>query len=863
MSYTKEEIFVYLFGKITVKPQLPERISELSNLATNLWWSWNTYSLRLYDYIDSNLFTKVNKNPIKFLSLINQERLIEVSKDEEFLKDYDMVVDNFKNYLYTDNTYFNKHFPNFKNESIAYFSAEFGLDEILPIYAGGLGILSGDHCKSASDLGLPFVPVGLLYKQGYFNQFINKDGSEVFDYSPNIIDELPILPVKDADGNDVIVPIDFPGRIIYVKAWEIHVGRVNLYLLDSDIDLNSSIDRQLTLKLYGGNQDMRISQEIVLGIGGMKLLQTLNIHPTIYHMNEGHSSFVALEVIKNFMKEKNVSFEVAKKMASACTIFTTHTPVPAGNDIFPIDLIDKYFTSYCADLGITRADFLNLGLKTPNVLSEGFNMAVLALRIAGARNGVSKLHGGVSRELFKDLWPNTATEEIPITYVTNGVHTCTWLAPTLKELYNAYMRPFWQESTFDADVWNDIDNIPDQALWDAHMVQKKKLVNLVRKNIKAQKMRNGASADEISEIDRMLNPNALTIGFARRFATYKRADLIFRDLERITEILNNPQKPVQIIFAGKPHPADIQGQDLVKKIYEISEMPQFKGKVFILENYNMYVSRYLVSGVDVWLNNPRRPLEASGTSGEKAGLNGVINFSVLDGWWEEGYNGNNGWAIGDNTEYTNYELQDAADSQSIYNVLENEIIPLYYAKDTSTSLNTKWIKKMKESIKTVGGVYNTGRMIVDYLDRLYIPQMERITSESYKPENIQSYVDWEREIKERWSNIRIYPTNNLEELTVNAGNQLEMTCKVNLAGISPDSVKVEVYSGKLDDTGKMSDGQACEMELSSELGNSEYEYATKMTINNGGNYGYTFRVLPKHELLINENDLSLCTWLAN
>lgn len=853
---------MYLFGKITVKPQLPERISELSNLATNLWWSWNTYSLRLYDYIDSNLFEKVNKNPIKFLSLINQERLDEVAHDEEFLKDYDMVIDNFKNYLHTDNTYFNNHFPQNKNDIIAYFSAEFGLDEILPIYAGGLGILSGDHCKSASDLGLPFVPVGLLYKQGYFNQFINKDGSELFDYSPNIIEDLPILPVRDENGNELIIPVEFPGRIIYSKVWCINVGRVKLYLLDTDIDLNSAMDRQLTLKLYGGNQEMRISQEIILGIGGMHLLKALNIQPTVYHMNEGHSSFVTLEVIKNFMREKHVSFAVAKKMASACTIFTTHTPVPAGNDIFPIDLIDKYFTSYCADLGISRQDFLNLGAKKENSFNDGFNMAVLALKIAGAKNGVSKLHGGVSRQLFAELWPNTAVEEIPITYVTNGVHTCTWLAPTLKELYNAYMRPFWQEKTYDLEVWNDIDNIPDKALWDAHMVQKKKLVNLVRKNLRAQKVRNGAPIDEINDIDKMLDPNALTIGFARRFATYKRADLIFRDLERITKILNDPQRPVQIIFAGKPHPADVQGQELVKKIYEISQMPQFKGKVFILENYNMYVARYLVSGVDVWLNNPRRPLEASGTSGEKAGLNGAINFSILDGWWYEGYAENNGWPIGDDTEYTNYELQDTADSQSIYNVLENEIIPLYYEKDTDgDGLNNKWIKRMKNSIKSVGGVYNTGRMIVDYLDRLYVPQMNRIDAIKDHPEKVEEYLAWENDIRSKWSNIKITPIGNLDELLVKAGNQIDMSCKVYLGNISPDSVTVEVYSGKIDSTGKMSDTNFKEMSLVNTLENGEYEYKTEMVINNGGSYGYTFRVLPKHDLLINKHDLSLCCWL--
>ncbi len=851
---------MYLFGKINVTPQLPERISGLSALSTNLWWSWNSYALRLYEYIDSNLFNKANKNPIKFLSQINQKRLLEVSNDSEFLKEYDMVMENFYGYLNNKDTYYKRNYPNEADAIIAYFSAEYGLDEILPIYAGGLGILSGDHCKSASDLGIPFVPIGLLYKDGYFNQKINNDGSESFEYTEVSVEDLPVLPVYDKDGNELIVPLEFPGRIIYLKAWQLHIGRITLYLLDSDIDLNTQMDRQLTLKLYGGNQEMRISQEIILDIGGMKLLELLDIHPTIYHMNEGHSSFVVLEVIKKFMKEKNVSFEVAKKLASACTIFTTHTPVPAGNDIFPVELMDRYFASYSNELGISRLDFLNLGARVDTSSSSGFDMAVLALKIVGKRNGVSKLHGSVSRKLFGSIWPDTATDEVPITHVTNGIHTCTWLAPNLKELYNAYMRPFWQEKTQELEIWEDIDRIPDKALWDAHITQKEKLIKLVRENIKAQKIRHNMPVDEINEVDKMLDSNALTIGFARRFATYKRADLIFKDIERITKILNDPDRPVQIIFAGKPHPADIQGQDLVKRIYEISNMPQFKGKVFLLENYNMYVARYLVSGVDVWLNNPRRPLEASGTSGEKAGLNGVVNFSVLDGWWYEGYNGQNGWAIGDDTEYTNYELQDSADSISIYNTLENEIIPTYYDRGAD-GISQKWLRKMKNSIKTVGGIYNTNRMLCDYLNNLYIPQIHEITSSYSNVENVKKFVEWEKHIRENWKDVKILMNDSLNEISINAGNTINMSCVVDLGSLSPDDVKVELYYGKFDDNGKLVNSDYLEMHLENNVEEHSYEYKTTFTIDDGGNYGYTFRVLPKHPLLINDQDLSLIRWL--
>jgi starch phosphorylase len=853
---------MYLFGKINVTPQLPERISELSNIACNLWWSWNTYSLRLFDYIDASLFLKSNKNPVKFLSQINQKRLLEVSNDIEFLKEYDMVVENFKNYINNEDTYYNNNFPSEKNNVIAYFSAEYGLDEIFPIYAGGLGILSGDHCKSASDLGLPFVPVGLLYKHGYFNQRINKDGWETFEYSEANVSDLPIQPAYDENGNELVIQIDFPGRILNLKVWQIKVGRITLYLLDSDIDLNSNEDKELTLKLYGGNQETRICQEIILGVGGMKLLETLHISPTIYHMNEGHSSFVVFEVIKKFMKDKNVSFEIAKEMASASTIFTTHTPVPAGTDIFPIQLIEKYFYNYPEIFGISKNDFISMGLKYGNVNNQGFNMAILALKIAGKKNGVSKLHGEVSRELFGELWPDVVSSEVPITYVTNGAHTGTWLASNLKDLYNAYMRPFWQDKIYDPEVWEDVDNIPDTELWNMHFRQKQKLIKAVRENIKNQKLRQGASVDEINDIEKALDPNILTIGFARRFATYKRADLIFRDLERITEILNDRDKPVQIIFAGKPHPADVQGQELVKKIYEISNMPQFKGKVFILENYNMHIARYLVSGVDVWLNNPRRPMEASGTSGEKAGLNGVINFSILDGWWYEGYNGENGWAIGDETEYTNYELQDNADSQSMYNILENEIIPLYYERD-SNNISPKWIKKMKNSIKSVGGVYNTSRMLCDYIEKLYIPQIRLVNSSYSRIDEIQNYITWKKSICENWSNISITSTNNLSEINTNAGVNIEVSCIAHLGNILPSSIAIEVYYGKFSDDGKMQDGYYKEMELSNKIGENDYEYKTNLVIDNGGNYGYTFRAMPTHQMIINKQDMALNKWIMN
>ena len=698
---------MYIFNKITVNPQLPKRIGKLSEIANNLWWSWNTEFLRLFKMIDRDLWETCEKNPVKFLKQVSQDRLEAVATNQEFLKEYDRLAKEFDDYVTSKNTWFSNKYPENKKDLIAYFSAEYGLDQTIPIYSGGLGILSGDHLKSASDLGIPLVAVGLLYKNGYFHQKINGYGDQETEYNNIDLSNLPINPVKDENGDELKIYVKFEKRKIYLKVWQINVGRIKLYLLDSDIDENKPEDREVTLKLYGGDQEMRIKQEIVLGMGGTNLLtRALGLNPTVYHMNEGHSAFLILELIKNIIKEKKVSFEVAKDIASSKTVFTTHTPVPAGNDIFPIALVEKYFKEFWPRLGLEREEFLKLGMKPCTDLEPGFNMGILALKVAGKKNGVSKLHGAVSRELFGDVWPEIAANESPITYVTNGIHTCSWLAPSLKELYNKYLIPYWQDNIYKDEVWENINNIPNQELWGIHQQRKQKLLELVKESTTNRLRRSGYSYEEINDITSKLNPNALTIGFARRFATYKRATLIFRDLERITQILNNAERPVQLIFAGKAHPADKEGQDLIKRIHEISMMPQFKGKIFLLENYNIAMSRYLVSGVDVWLNNPRRPMEASGTSGQKASVNGVINFSVLDGWWAEGYNQENGWTIGTNAEFTSYEEQDIADSQSMYHTLEEKIIPTYYEKDEN-GISKKWMRIMKNSITSTGGKYST------------------------------------------------------------------------------------------------------------------------------------------------------------
>jgi len=853
---------MYVFNKITVTPQLPERIKGLSKIANNLWWSWNSEFLRLFKEIDIDLWERVEKNPVKFLKLVSQEKLNDILLNNSFLKQYDELLDNFNNYMDSKNTWFNKKYPNNKNDLIAYFSAEYGLDEIMQIYSGGLGILSGDHLKSASDLGIPLVAVGLLYKNGYFHQKINAYGEQETEYRNLDISSLPIKELKNSQKEDVIIDVKLPKGPLYLKVWKVNVGRVNLYLLDSDIEKNIEEYRDITSTLYGGNQETRIKQEIVLGMAGTKLLKNLGLNPTVYHMNEGHSSFLILELIDEIMQEKQVSFNIARDITTAKTVFTTHTPVPAGNDIFPVALVEKYFDGYWKDLGITKQEFLELGMKPNEENKISFNMGILALKIAGKKNGVSKLHGAVSRELFSEVWPEIAPQESPITYVTNGIHTCTWLAPNLKELYNKYLEPYWQDKIHENSTWEKIDKIPDEELWNAHQTRKEKLLKLVKNNVTTRLKGNGVHYETIREVTANLNPNALTIGFARRFATYKRATLIFKDLERMTQILNDKEKPVQLIFAGKAHPADKEGQDLIRYIHEISMMPQFKGKIILLENYNINVARHLVSGVDVWLNNPRRAMEASGTSGEKASVNGVVNFSILDGWWAEGYNTKNGWAIGTDAEYYSYEEQDLADSESIYRILEDKIIPAYYKKDEK-GISKEWMTLMKNSIISTGGEYSTSRMLVDYSNKLYMPLCD-LTNQYYSNlELVTEYNKVKQELYMNWNDIKITQENNLDNITIDAGNKIKVACKVELPNIPKEYIKVECYYGKILDNGIVEDTNIEEMSLVAEDDkNKIYSYDAEIQLKTGGNYGYTFRVMPKHEMLSESANLNLVKWIT-
>lgn len=700
---------------------LPRRINRLGTLAYNLWWTWTPDALRLFTIIDRDLWEQTYHNPVRFLNEVERARLNAVTYDRYYLEFFDRTFQAFDNYLKAEDTWFARQHPDLKDKTIAYFSMEFGLHETLPLYAGGLGVLSGDHLKEASDLGLPMVAIGFLYTQGYFSQRITEDGwQSVRDYELDV-NQAPIAPLLDSQDNPLKISVSLPDREVVARLWEIRVGRVPLYLLDTNVEENSPADRQLTARLYSSDPERRISQEILLGIGGMRALRLLGHQPEIWHMNEGHSAFLALELAREYVSQGH-AFDEAVAMVRENSIFTTHTPVPAGNDEFPTWLVDKYFSTLWPELGLERGQFLDLALNR-QTWGETFSMPVLALRFARYANGVSELHGRVARRMWAFLWPERRVEDVPITHVTNGVHTGTWLARRLRELFDIYLGPDWLARLDDPAIWEGVDSIPDEELWAVRLHLKRKLIAYIRERARQQWLKDEVHPVQVIASGVLLDPYALTIGFARRFAPYKRAGLVLRDMDRLLRILNRPNMPVQIIFAGKTHPDNELGKLLIQEVYRTVKRSENGGRLVFLEDYDMNLARYLVQGVDVWLNTPRRPNEACGTSGQKAALNGVLNFSVLDGWWREGYNGRNGWAIGDDADYDDPNLQDEADAASLYATLENEIIPLYYKKRTSDGLPSDWLARIKDAIRTLAPQFSTRRMLKEYITDLYLPAM--------------------------------------------------------------------------------------------------------------------------------------------
>jgi starch phosphorylase len=711
-----------------LREKLPVSLKRLADLAYNYWWSWTPERLSLFQTINPDVWDHCGHNPVALLEAVSYNRLTQLSQDPHYIKRVKALTEEFDRYMATQDTWAHRVAPQISpDRPVAYFCAEFGLHESLPIYSGGLGILAGDHLKSASDLGVPMVGIGLLYRQGYFHQRLNRQGWQEDFYTDNIFEQLPLELMKNAQGEVLTVEIQVRHRMVKAQIWRVQVGRVSLYLLDTDREDNDPIDRWLTGHLYGGNQETRIAQEVVLGIGGVRALEALGIQPGIYHLNEGHAAFCLLEVARLEVQRTGKSFyDIEGAVRDRC-VFTTHTPVPAGHDVFSADLIDSYFAAYWDQMGLSREQFLSLGARRLGDPWEPFGMTVLALRLCRSANGVSELHGHVSRKMWTILYPDRTEDNVPIGYITNGVHAPTWTAPLIGDLYTEYLGADWQNRATDPKLWAKVDEIPDEELWWRHQTLKDRLIAHTRTSVKQARQERGEEWEHIQAADRLLDPNVLTIGFARRFSPYKRGYLLLREAERALRIFGNADRPVQIVFSGKAHPADEEGKRIIQRLMEwCGKHPEILNRVAFVENYNIYTGQKLVQGVDVWLNNPRRPLEASGTSGQKVCFNGGINCSVLDGWWCEGYKadangkGLNGWAIGENANTSDQDLQDKIDSESLYRLLEEEIVPLYYDQDAN-GVSHGWVKMMKESIKTNAPAFNTDRMIADYVAQVYAP----------------------------------------------------------------------------------------------------------------------------------------------
>jgi starch phosphorylase len=848
---------VKILGRMAVFPVIPTRINRLHELAYNLWWSWNAQAQHLYQIIDTTLWERSGHNPVRLLREVAPERLNALATDRAFLAQYDTVISAFDDYMNERQPWFAQAHPELQGQTIAYFSMEFGLHESLPIYSGGLGILSGDHCKEASDLGLPLVGVGFLYPQGYFSQRLNADGIQEASYNKLHFSEVSATPAVGPDGAEVVISVDLPGRKVYAKVWKLQVGRIPLYLMDTDIEPNAPNDRVLAAHLYGGDQEMRVSQEVMLGIGGVRALRALGLKPAVWHLNEGHAAFLGLERIRELVAEQGLTFNEAREAVAANSIFTTHTPVPAGNDAFGLDLIDRFFSSYWGQLGLSRDEFMSLARQDQS-WGQSYGMTVLALHLSNQHNGVSALHGDVARRMWQFLWPGVDVEEVPIGSITNGVHTPTWLAPILATLYDRQLGPGWRQQLDQPKTWEPMMDAPDKDLWETHCRLKSELIDYARERIKQHRLRLGEGATQIQEAETLLDPHTFTIGFARRFATYKRATLIFRDLERLRRMLASANRPVQIIFAGKAHPADEPGKALIQQVYRLSRQPGFSGKIVFLEDYDIDMARKLVAGVDLWLNNPIRPHEASGTSGQKASLNGIPNCSILDGWWVEGYNGKNGWAFGEQREYQSAELQAEADALALYAVLEQEIIPLFYDRDAQ-GIPRDWLRVMKEAIRTVAPEFSMRRMVKEYTERFYVPGAthgQELAQDHYTL--ARSLAAWKQKVLRAWPQVGIWASGPTEG-QIAIGQSIDVSAYLRLADLKPEDVLVEVVYGH-DEDGHLIGSIYQPMEQDGQESDGAYRYRTRLLPQNGGSFVYGVRVLPAHPALLDRHEMGLVRW---
>ncbi|BAZ84425.1 alpha-glucan family phosphorylase [Dolichospermum compactum] len=844
-----------------VSPSLPSRLEPLRKLAYNLHFDWNVESKDLFRRLDPDLWEASHHNPVLMLGTISQSRLLEVVEDEGFLAQVDRAARQLEDYL-QEYTWYKKQRNQHQKECYAYFSAEFGLVDCLPIYSGGLGVLAGDHLKSASDLGLPLVGVGLLYQQGYFAQYLNADGWQQERYLINDFYNMPLHLERNPDGTELRIAVDYPGRKVYARVWRVQVGTVPLYMLDTNIEPNKAYDHDITDQLYGGDIDMRIHQEIMLGIGGVQMLKALGYEVTAYHMNEGHAAFSALERIRILIQEKGLNYREAKQVVSSSNIFTTHTPVPAGIDLFAPDKMLHYLGYYADIFSLPKEQFLGLGRENTGDLSAPFSMAVLALKMATFSNGVAQLHGVVSRQMFQGLWQKVPVEEVPIAAITNGVHARSCVSKSTQELYDRYLGPNWSSAPPDSQLWERMDAIPDEELWRNHERCRLDMVLYVREHLVKHLRDRGASASDIVQAQEVLDPNVFTIGFARRFATYKRATLWMRDLERIKRILlANKHRKVQFVIAGKAHPKDIPGKELIRDINHFIREHHLEKQVVFVPNYDIYIARLMVAGCDIWLNTPRRPREASGTSGMKAAMNGLPNLSVLDGWWDEADYVRTGWAIGHGENYDDSNYQDEIEANALYELLEKEVIPLFYDHRDGDGLPRPWVAKMKDAIRLNCPFFNTARMVREYAMRAYFPASDRyhtLTVDNYAP--AKELAAWKAKLGEHWFNIKIKDVDVSAASDIEVNQTVAVKAKVNLATLSNDDVQVELYQGSIDANGDIVNAVPVIMDYQGQDPENSSLYTANITYTTSGLQGLSLRVLPRNQYLSSPYEPRLIAW---
>lgn len=850
-----------------VSPALPAPLEPLRKLAYNLYWSWNVEATALFRRLDRDLWEASRHNPVLMLGTISQARLQEVAADEGFMAQMQRAIRQLDDYLNEKQTWYRKQRGTAASECYAYFSAEFGLTDCMPIYSGGLGVLAGDHLKSASDLGLPLVGVGLLYQKGYFAQYLNPDGWQQERYPINDFYNMPLSLERQPDGSELRIKVDYPERTVQARVWRVQVGRVSLYLLDTNVESNNQYDQDITDYLYGGDLDIRIHQEILLGIGGIRMLKALGYNPTVCHMNEGHSAFLALERIRIMIEQEGLGFAEAKQVAQSSQVFTTHTPVPAGIDLFPADKVMYYLGRYAQIFGLAREEFLALGREQTGEFEAPFSMANLAIRMATFVNGVSQLHGEVARTMFKELWPNLPQSQVPIAGITNGIHARSRVAEINQAMFDSYLGPSWSHSPADDPLWERVYSIPDEELWRNHERCRYRLIVFARQRLQKSLREQAASATEIAQAAEVLDPAVLTIGFARRFATYKRATLFMHDLERICRILSGNhaaqgghKRAVQFIIAGKAHPKDTPGKELIRDIIHFSRQEAIRPHLVFLPDYDLHVAKLMVAGCDVWLNTPLRPLEASGTSGMKASMNGLPNLSTLDGWWAEADYLSTGWPIGHGEVYDDIGYQNDVEANALYELLEHEIVPMFYQRDDN-DIPRRWVAKMKDAIRLNSPIFNTARMVRDYAIQGYFPASDRyrtMTTNHYEP--AKALAQWKGYLFDQWYRIKVADVDVSEAADIQVNQAVRVKARVHLGALTPEDVQVILYQGPVTETGEIIEGMPIIMTHQGQDDRSHSLYTAEIAYHSSGFQGLALQVLPHHKNLSSPYEMDLALW---